>query len=78
MGTWTQPYGAGTLGGIDVYEIPRKKAPHLGHSQHLCNMAERGADVELVKNLVKDAKFMCKTCGRAAAKQENLCDPIPL
>jgi hypothetical protein len=36
------------------------------------------ADVEGFKSLVKDAKFLCKECGRAAAEAENLCDPIKL
>ena len=58
--------------------IQPKVAPHLGHSKHLCNLAENGADVQTVKNLVKDAKFLCKKCGRAAAKEENLCEPIKL
>jgi len=53
-------------------------APHLGHSKHLCNMAKMGADLKMIKNLVKDAKFICKKCGRAAAKEENLCEPTPL
>lgn len=25
--------------------------------------------------LVEGAKFICKKCGRAAQKEENLCDP---
>ena len=55
-----------------------KPAPHLGHSKHLCDMADKGADLETVKNLVRNAKFICKKCGRAAAKEENLCEPVPL
>ena len=55
-----------------------EEAPHLGHSKHLCDMAKKGADLQTVKNLVKDAKFICKKCGRAAAKEENLCEPVPL
>jgi hypothetical protein len=41
-------------------------------------MAKRGEDLETVKNLVRNPKFMCNTCGRAAARAENLCDPVPL
>ena len=60
-------------------QVPAAKAPHIGHSQHLCNMAERG-DVTLnqIKDLVKNAKYVCKICGRAAAREENLCEPVPL
>ena len=55
-----------------------EEAPHLGHAKHLCDMAKRGVDLNTYKKLVKDAKFICKKCGRAAAKEENLCDPVPL
>jgi len=34
--------------------------------------------VEEIKALVKDAKFVCKVCGRAAAAEENLCEPVPI
>jgi hypothetical protein len=54
------------------------KAPHLGHSQHLCDMADRGVALQVVKDLVKNPKFICKKCGRAAAKEVNLCEPVPL
>jgi hypothetical protein len=30
------------------------------------------------KELVKNPKFICKTCGRAAGKEENLCEPDSL
>ncbi len=55
--------------------------PHPGHENHLCylhNMGVLDADVEGFKSLVKDAKFLCKRCGRAAAEAGNLCDPIKL
>jgi DNA replicative helicase MCM subunit Mcm2 (Cdc46/Mcm family) len=61
------------------------KFPHPGHEKHLCkiwsdtyNVDEVIPNVDEVIPLVKDAKFMCKVCGRAAANQENLCDPTPL
>ncbi len=28
-----------------------------------------------LKILVKDSKFVCKDCGRAAAREESLCEP---
>lgn len=66
---------------LDIDRFPwymEKGAPHLGHSKHLCDMVLKGADLETYKNLVKDPKFICKKCGRAAAKEENLCEPVPL
>jgi len=53
--------------------------PHLGHAKHLCYLAESGMiDIESYKALVKNAKFLFRACGRAAAKEENLCEPMPL
>jgi len=70
------PFGQNPL---IVWPIPLNgEAPHLGHSKHLCDMAKRGADLETVKGLVRNPKFICKKCGRAAAKEENLCEPVPL
>jgi hypothetical protein len=34
--------------------------------------------IEKIKQLVKDAKCICKGCMRTAAKAENLCVPEPL
>ncbi len=67
-------------GGADIQpDSSARIAPHLGHSMHLCDMAERGdVSLEQMKALVKDPKFICKKCGRAAAKEENLCEPVPL
>lgn len=54
-------------------------APHIGHQFHLCVMCESGGcSLEQVRELVKDPKFLCKKCGRAAVHEENLCEPIPL
>jgi hypothetical protein len=65
------------------YTIPKPytimQAPHIGHRQHLCHLAERGeVSLEQMKTLVRDAKFVCKKCGRSAIKEENLCEPVPL
>ena len=35
-------------------------------------------DIEKLKPLVKNAKFICKACGRAAAKKESLCQPVAI
>ncbi len=69
---------SGQPGPIIGIVVPTK-APHIGHSFHLCDMAERGTvTLDEMKALVKDAKFICKKCGRVAAKEENLCEPVPL
>jgi len=50
-----------------------------GHENHLCKMVVGDqVEIETIKPLVRNAKYICGTCGRAAAKAENLCNPIPL
>ena len=54
------------------------KKPHEGHENHLCAMVEeKGLTKEMVP-LIRNAKFYCTCCGRAAAKAENLCIAEPL
>jgi hypothetical protein len=54
-------------------------APHIGHYNHLCEICKKGVcTLEQFKSLVRDPKFICKQCGRVAAKAENLCEPAPL
>ena len=55
-----------------------KTQPHAGHEKHLCKLVEDKTPTEKLKPLVKNAKYICKGCGRVAAKAENLCAPEPL
>ena len=55
-----------------------EEQPHPGHVKHLCYMTEKEIPLEDMKPLVKNAKFICHCCRRAAAKAENLCMPEPL
>lgn len=41
---------------------------------HLC-MLSKDREWSKVRALVKDARFFCKKCGRAARNSENLCSP---
>jgi hypothetical protein len=41
-------------------------------------MVEEEVPTEKLKPLVKNAKYICSCCGRAAAKAENLCSPEAL
>lgn len=55
--------------------------PHPGHEAHLCMAANIGFvehNLEEYKKYVRGPKFVCKKCGRAAAKAENLCQPVEL
>ncbi len=68
--SWYEPYPYGQF----LYE-----PPHIGHSKHICDMVKKGVgDLNTYKGLVKNPKFICKKCGRAAAKEESLCEPAPL
>ncbi len=35
-------------------------------------------DIEKVKSLTSNPKFICKCCGRTANDKENLCSPVLL
>jgi transposase-like protein len=52
-----------------------KTQPHPGHERHLCKLVADKTSTEKLKPLVKDSKYICKDCGRTAAKAENLCSP---
>jgi hypothetical protein len=55
--------------------------PHEGHQYHLCYLHNTGfvqKNLADYKKIVKNAKYVCKSCGRVAAKKENLCAPVPL
>lgn len=43
-------------------------------TNHICQIIIR-KDLGRIKELVKDAQFYCKNCGRAAHDKENLCNP---
>jgi hypothetical protein len=59
----------------------KPKMPHDGHEMHLCYLANLGyqaQDTEDYRKLVRGAKYVCKSCGRAAAEKINLCQPTKL
>ena len=54
---------------------------HKGsHDSKLCAMTccPGRVDLKQLKPLVRDAKFICRDCGRAAASAKNLCSPKKL
>jgi len=48
--------------------------------EKLCSMifAPGGMDLRVMKILVKDPKYICRECGRAAINETNLCSPDKL
>jgi hypothetical protein len=57
------------------------KMPHPEHEEHLCFLQNVGylkTNLNKVKELVKDGKFIRRSCGRVAANEKNLCAPEKL
>jgi hypothetical protein len=65
-------------GGTKMVDV---KMPHPQHEEHLCfkqNVGFLKSNLEDYKKLVRNGKFVCKNCGRVAAKEESLCSPEKL
>jgi hypothetical protein len=61
--------------------MKKPEMPHPMHDDHLCyliNMGYIDSSLDDYKKLVKDAKFVCKRCGRSANSSENLCRPVKI
>ncbi|MHC4159072.1 MAG: hypothetical protein ACYSSO_08335 [Planctomycetota bacterium] len=61
--------------------MARVKMPHPGHGKHLCYLTNVGFNLSNPKDykvLVKNGKFICRVCGRVAARGGNLCKPAKL
>jgi len=45
--------------------------------EKLCAMvfAPNGIDLRAMRLLIRDPKYICRDCGRAAANEGNLCSP---
>ncbi len=59
----------------------KPKMPHDLHEIHLCYLANLGyqaQETEEFRSLVRNPKYICKHCGRAAADKNNLCVPDKL
>jgi len=61
--------------------MEKTKMPHEQHEKHLCylnNLEFQKNYSEDYKELVKNPQFFCENCGRAAAKEKNVCKPVKL
>ena len=50
---------------------------HAGHSHHMCDLVAKRKMADVAR-FAKDAKYVCHICGRAAAKSDNLCEPVEI
>jgi hypothetical protein len=72
------PNGQESLGTLYPY-WEREGTHHIGHSKHLCDMVQKGeVDLQTIKELTRNPRFICRKCGRSAVRGENLCEPVPL
>ncbi len=47
------------------------------HATHICALAAEGK-MEQIKELAQNPQFLCANCGRVAASDDNLCNPVDL
>jgi transposase-like protein len=52
----------------------------VSHSGKMCDLTccPCNLDLDKIRPLVRDAKFICKSCGRVAADKGHLCQPVKL
>jgi uncharacterized protein YktB (UPF0637 family) len=50
---------------------------HPEHDKHLCHIVNL-RNMKTAAKLAKDAKYICFLCGRAAKKEQNLCEPVKI
>jgi hypothetical protein len=45
--------------------------------EKICSISGSGdeADLELLRKLVKNSRYVCSTCGRSAFNADSLCSP---
>ncbi len=61
--------------------MAKTQMPHLEHDKHLCYLNNLGFQISNPKEykaLVKNGEYLCKVCGRVAAKEKNLCKAVKL
>lgn len=59
----------------------KRKLPHDADCMNLCYLGSDGyqcQDTKEYRKLVKDPRYICRVCGRAAHDRKNLCRPAPL
>jgi hypothetical protein len=66
---------------MEGIKMAKPAMPHEAHEKHLCYLSNIGfpqSNTKDYKELVKNAQYLCKACGRVAADEQNLCKPVKL
>jgi hypothetical protein len=58
-------------------DTPCRGGDDCRDEDHLCRVAKR-MDEKLIRELVRDSRFFCRKCGRAAHDEVNLCKPVKI
>jgi hypothetical protein len=61
--------------------MAKVKMPHVGHDKHLCYLRNVGyleSHLKEYKELVREANYVCKVCGRVATSSGSLCKPVKI
>jgi len=69
------------IGGVAQCNAKRAWESIVMAVKRLCSLVRKGFQKdqpEEYKGLLRDAKYMCKKCGRAAAKAKCLCKPTKI
>ena len=45
--------------------------------RHLCKIAKDN-DLQQIREIIKDARYFCRKCGRSANDAEHLCKPLEI
>jgi hypothetical protein len=45
--------------------------------EHLCKLARR-CEPDQIREIIRDARYFCRKCGRSAHEADNLCKPVDL
>ena len=64
-----------------IHNVSHKECKSDEHPRHLCHFASYGYHVnseEGYKDLVKEPRYKCYSCGRTANIEESLCNPAKL
>ncbi len=60
-----------------MVEAHKLFAEHPGHTNHMCELTAK-RQMDKVATLAEGAKYICHICGRAAARGDNLCEPVEI